>query len=327
MHVYAFERAHVTVDPRLTAAFCLSLLALAVIDLKDSKPATFNDIRMFLTNCVSEAGVGAISQTDYDCRYFWQENGVGRCLNGFVRESMSMQLQEMRQYDEWLTPQFVFSAIAGSRNPSVRGFLVEQACIQAMLKSPQEYVDGLRFRPSDIRFFDRGSESSVFVQNSFCVLYAPRPFNYKAVDAVLRILPAFAQASDFEGAPEAGKLEALQKFAAVVVPVQITLRSIEKHQASIAAFFSSRDVWVTRAVRADGQPCSPSDFAWVFHWIVPKAEANKVGEREVVASVERSTRSGTKMTAPAFTSFVVSIEALTGKADILRSPPPSPSKV
>jgi len=173
---------------------------VAVIDLKQAKPATFADVRAFLTQCVTESAVGDLSQTDYDCRYFWRERGVGYCLNGFVREAMSMLLRELRQYADWLTPQYVFSAIAGSsRNPSVRGFLVEQACISGLLQSHAEYLPGLRFRPSELRFFDRGSEASAFLHDAFCVLYVPRPFNYKAVDAVLRILPAFAQAADFEG--------------------------------------------------------------------------------------------------------------------------------
>ncbi len=239
---------------------------------------------------------------------------------------MGMVLHELHQYTEWMTPQYVFSAIAGSRNPSVRGFLVEQACIHAMLTSRQEYFPGLRFRPSALRFFDRGSEASAFVQDAFCVLYAPRPFNYKAVDAVVRILPPFAKSEDFDGGASDDQLTALNKFAAIIVPVQITLRSIEKHESSVAAFFGARAVWLTNVTRSDGQACSDNDAAWIFHWIVPLKESKKVPAREEQKAQQRATRSGVKVQMPTFSTFVVSIEAITGKPELLRTPPASPSK-
>jgi hypothetical protein len=297
-----------------------------VINLKDSAPATFQDVRSFLIKCLADESVGDLSQTDYDCRYFWRERGVGHCLNGFVRDTMGMLLHELHQHTEWLTPQYVFSAIAGSRNPSVRGFLVEQACIHAMLTSPQEYLPGLRFRPSNLRFFDRGSEASAFVQDAFCVLYAPRPFNYKAVDAVIRVLPAFAAAEDFAGGVSDAQFNALKQTPAIIVPVQITLRSIDKHESSVAAFFGARAVWMSNVTRSDGQACSDGDVAWIFHWIVPAKEAKKVAAREEQKAQLRATRSGVKVSAPAFSTFVASIETLTGKPELLRTPPASPSK-
>ena len=270
--------------------------------------------------------MGDLSQTDYDCRYFWHARGVGHCLNGFVRETMGMLLHELRCYTEWMTPQYVFSAIAGSNNPSVRGFLVEQACIQAMLTTKSEYLNGLRFRPSALRYFDRGSESRAFVHDAFCVLYVPRPFNYKAVDAVIRILPSYAQPTDFDGGASADQMAAINRFAAIIVPVQITLRSIEKHESSIPAFFASRAVWLTNVCRRDGQACSDQDYAWIFHWIVPQKEANKVEARQQVSAVERQTRGGLNVLVPNYSTFVVSIETVTGKPELLRTPPASPSK-
>lgn len=298
----------------------------SLLDIKESKPATFHSVRSFLISCIADGAVGDLSQTDYDCRYFWRERGVGHCLNGFVRDTMGMLLHEMRQYAEWMMPQYVFSAIAGSRNPSVRGFLVEQACIHAMLNSSAEYVKGLHFRPSALRFFDQGNESSAFVQDAFCMLYVPRPFNYKAVDAIIRILPAYAQAADFDGGASTDQLAALQQYAAIIVPVQITLRNIEKHQSSVASFFSTRSIWLAGILRSDGQQCSDQETAWIFHWIVPQKEADKVNPREDIKAEERSTRRGAKALVPIHSTFVLSIETITGKPDLLRTPPASPSK-
>lgn len=302
-----------------------------LIDLKDTKPATYQSVRTFLANCITDASVGDLAPTDYDCRYFWRdESRVGRCLNGFVRDSMAMLLHELRQYAEWMAPAYVFNAITGSRNPSVRGFLAEQACISSMLTSPAEYLPGLSFRPSELRYFDRGSESSAFVHDVFCVLYVPRPFNYKAVDAVLRILPVYAKADDFRGggAAQTAAFAELQKSAAVILPVQITLRSIAQHASSVAAFFAARSVWLSNVIGADGQTCTDKDASWIFHWIVPKKVlADGTPKRHDIGNEEqRVTRTGVKVTLPRYSEFIRTIEEVTGRPDLLRTPPASPSK-
>lgn len=302
------------------------------IDLQQSHPATFNDVRSFLLGCISETAVPDLEPTQYDCRYFFRDahSGSGRCLGGLVRDTVAMLLREMAPFTEWMPPHYLYSAIAGSRNPSVRGFLVEQACIHALLTTPVEYTPGLQLRPSEVRFFDTGSEADALVNDAFCVLYAPRAFNYKAVDAVLRILPAHANSAAAADVVETvpGRLQQLQQAcSAVLVPVQITLSSVKKHEASVAAFFASRAVWLSHVIAADGSACGDADAQWVFHWIVPKAEADQHAHaREDKDAQQLRTRSGVRTLTPKHAVLIRAIEQLTGKPDLLRSPPSSPSK-
>ena len=286
-----------------------------LMDLKHDQLGSFHAVRDFLIGCITGGAVcDGLRFYDVDCRYFWCAGDVGRCLNGFVRDTMCVLLHELQCYHEWMRPQIVFDAYAAARNPSVRSFLVRQACVQSMLTRRSEFLEGLRFRPSAIRFFVRGSESAAFVQDAFCVLYVPRVSGYSEVDAVLRILPSYAQPADFEGGANTEQMAAMNRFAAIIVPIRIASRSIEQLQSHIPAFLSRRTVWLTNVHRREDLEC-----AWIFHWIVPQKEANKVEARQQVNAVECQTRDGLHVLVPKYSTFVTSIETVIGKPKLLRS--------
>ena len=83
----------------------------SIISKKSSDPAGFSFVQEFLRGCMTETSVPHLLPTEYDCRYFWSVMNSGRCLTGFVRETMAMLFTKMSVHSDWLAPAYLFSAI------------------------------------------------------------------------------------------------------------------------------------------------------------------------------------------------------------------------
>ena len=124
------------------------------------------------------------------------------------------------------------SNIKTTENPSVRGFLIEQACLTyirhngLLLPSPHGLL-----KPDRVVYFDAGAEVTARVVSP-CVLYIPRPFNYRAIDAIIRVL-------EF-GRNEAGA-EVVTRV--LLVPIQVTISA--SHKPSTASFYPRHHVWLS----------------------------------------------------------------------------------
>jgi len=128
----------------------------------------------------------------YDARYFYEKDGVGCTVSHYVDRCVYSVIESECQFD-LLQDNRLLKCIRDSHdNPSVLGFLVEKAVISHLsniqiLAKVLNRRDLLHERVV-VRKFGQGTEQSWLDSNATVALYIPEDFNYKAVDAVIRII-------------------------------------------------------------------------------------------------------------------------------------------
>jgi len=248
-----------------------------------------NSLRAFL--------LGGLPLTDlYDHRYLYEDDGGGgHVACGLARECVSAVIRVMGWDLQFVSGNFL-TRIKTSSNPSVRGFLVEQACLTFIGRKGMLLPDGAFVQPQRIVYFDAGRERDALEPSSrtACALYIPRPFNYKAVDAVLRRVTV-------------DKNEQGQEVTSVLlVPIQVTLS--HSHKPSPEAFYPAHEVWL--ADIDAGASCQH-----VFVWLRRNAQEPVLhGERV------RKTR-GNRLVMPAYTEATVTFHSLSPALHLSTSPP------
>ena len=170
---------------------------------------------------------------EYDHRYLYEDHtGDGHVACGLARDCLAAVLRMMEWDNEFVGGNFL-THIKITRNPSVRGFLIEQACLTYIRRNGFLLPDGVRIQPQRVVYFDTDGERDALlsIPDAPCVLYIPRPFNYKAIDAIVRCL-TFTQGQYGQQVISHVRL----------LPIQITDSGSHKHSPS--SFYPRHHVWL-----------------------------------------------------------------------------------
>lgn len=198
---------------------------------KHKESVTFRDdyvqvLRSFLLG-------GKPLDDEYDHRYLYEDKaGDGHVACGLARDCVAAAIRVLEWDREFVGGNFL-THIKTTRNPSVRGFLIEQACLTYIRRNGFLLPDGVRIQPQRVVYFDTDGERDALLSapNAPCVLYIPRPFNYKAIDAIVRCL-TFTQGQYGQ-----------QVISHVhLLPIQITDSGSHKHSPS--SFYPRHHVWL-----------------------------------------------------------------------------------
>lgn len=235
---------------------------------------------------------------EYDHRYLYEdEKGFGFIACGLARACLVSVLRMLDSDHHFVDGAFL-SNLKTTRNPSMRGFLIEQACLTYVLHNGLLLPgDAGLVKPDKVVYFDAGAEAATVsaAAQAACVLYIPRPYNYKAIDALLRRL-TFSQ-------NEQGQRVVT---SVLLVPIQVTIST--SHKPSPDAFYPTHDVWL-EDIDAGVQR------QHVFVWLRRDAQAS-VSHAEHV----RRTR-GQEIVTPVFDEVTVPFNTLSGDLHVSTSPP------
>ncbi len=128
----------------------------------------------------------------YDARYFCVLEGIAHTVGQYISRCAASVMESQRRLDLFRDSLWINTIRLQRTNPSVLGFLVEKAVLGYL--SLGEVVARVLHRPElrsqrvEVRSFKLGTEASSLTSASVLTLYIPEEFNYKAVDAVLRIV-------------------------------------------------------------------------------------------------------------------------------------------
>lgn len=235
---------------------------------------------------------------EYDHRYLFEDDaGWGHIACGLARDCLVSVLRALDGDQHFVDGPFLGN-IRTTRNPSMRGFLIEQACLTyvrhhgLLLPRPHGLI-----KPERVVYFDTGGEREALgpSSGSACVLYIPRPYNYKAIDALLRRVTF--------GQNEQGQ----QVITSVLlVPIQVTVSAT--HKPSPEAFYPVHDMWLE-----DIDSTVPRQH--VFVWLRRDAQDSVTHAEHV-----RSTR-GQQIVTPAYDEVTVTFNSLSGDLHVSTSPP------
>jgi hypothetical protein len=288
---------------------------------------------------------------EYDHRYFYVDRESKRmcCISGLVRQLAAEILDQLQCTSTLLSRPGFVASVRGESNPSVKGFLAERACIEGVLRGGltlQLHRNAavshqiLHVIPSRVVTFISGRENESLVEDTFCVLYVPRAFNYKYVDAILRIRPAQFK-SKLPQAKHRTKEESEMAVAFAVtskdvllvgIQVSIGANAIATHPHSVAGFADSEPHWMPadvmgrRAAFAAGAPgASLPGVALSFCWMIPASQTG--GVPHAVAATPGANRSlraharkghlGKSVAIPAYEEIRVTCETITGEPHLL----------
>ncbi|MDO9334038.1 MAG: hypothetical protein Q7T57_05900 [Dehalococcoidales bacterium] len=243
--------------------------------------------------------LGGMPYSDvYDHRYLYEDDlGVGHIACGLARDCLVAVIRQLDGDSHFVDGSFL-SNMKTTRNPSMRGFLIEQACLTyirnsgLLLPSPVGLL-----KPDQVVYFDAGSEDiarSASIRTP-CVLYIPRPFNYRAIDAVIRRV-TFGQNAAGE--------EIIT--GVLLVPIQVTVSA--SHKFSPAAFYPRHHVWLSDI---DASVPRQHVFAWLR-----RDRQDSIDHQEH----QRDTR-GRLVATPPYTEVTVTFNTLSGDLHVNTSPP------
>jgi hypothetical protein len=243
--------------------------------------------------------LGGNPHTDeYDHRYLFQDDdGWGHIACGLARACLVSVLRVLDSDQHFVDGAFL-SNLKTTRNPSMRGFLIEQACLTYIRHSGLLLPGTVGLiKPDRVVYFDAGAEAQARDSSSRspCVLYIPRPFNYRAVDAVLRRLTFGHNAAGQEVIT-----------SVLLVPVQVTVSM--SHKPSPEAFYPRHQVWLEDIDASVAQQ-------HVFVWLRRDAQATIAHAEHI-----RGTRAQEIYT-PAYDEVTVTFNTLSGDLHINTSPP------
>ncbi len=129
----------------------------------------------------------------YDHSGFYIENGKGYCVNGLARAYATSIILAENPYI--FTESEMLKQIQATTNPSVKGFLVENAVL-SFIKSDGFRVEGEKYcapgKNTKIISFSKGDEAATLKEHSVDsnqwleLLFLPYQWNYPSVDAIYR---------------------------------------------------------------------------------------------------------------------------------------------
>jgi hypothetical protein len=146
----------------------------------------------FMASAICCGSVQVDMPNFYDARYFCVLEGIACTIGQYISRCAASVMESQRRLDLFRDSLWINTIRLQRTNPSVLGFLVEKAVLGYL--SLGEVVARVLHRPElrsqrvEVRSFKLGTEASSLTSASVLTLYIPEEFNYKAVDAVLRIV-------------------------------------------------------------------------------------------------------------------------------------------
>ena len=201
-------------------------------------------MKSFLTNKDPTDGYG---HNDYDHRFFYVDNGKCYYVCGLARDCMANYLYGKDRMEVFIDINWIKSF---KNNPSVKGFIIEKACIANICKNGI-MANSIRFKVDSHQFFSGVEDINFSLSEEACTFYLPRKWNQKSIDGLLALY-------------KTGML--------YIAPIQITLDK-EGHSDSEGAFFSG--IW------PELKSNIPKDVVIIFIWITCKNGADEEVEMKI----------------------------------------------
>lgn len=244
--------------------------------------------------------LGTNPHTDrYDHRYLFQdESGFGHVACGLARDCLVSAVRALDSDRHLVVDGRFLSNIKTTSNPSMRGFLIEQACLTYIRHSGLPLPSPLGVaKPDKVIYFDAGGERGAVASSSGekCVLYIPRPFNYKSVDAILRH-STFAKNDHGQNVMS----------SVLLVPIQVTVSA--SHKPSPESFYPNHRIWLADI---DAGVALKHAFVWLR-----RDHQDSISHQQQV----RVTREQRIITPP-YDEITVTFNSLSGDLHVNTSPP------
>ncbi|GES90603.1 hypothetical protein GLOIN_2v1786107 [Rhizophagus clarus] len=202
----------------------------------------------FLTNGYAPSGYGV---EDYDHRYFYVANddrtvpkGIHICRNQPIHTIPQLDVGNM---DIFKNSSWVLCIKEFKNNPSVKGFMVEKACLASIWKNGL-MANAINFKFDNYKFFTSIEEIDFSMNEGLCTFYLPRLWNQKSIDGLLTLYK------------KKNKKEKVDEDTLYIAPIQITLDK-EKHSDSEASFFSG--IWPELESKISGDLKVEVMFIWI----------------------------------------------------------------
>ncbi|RGB41573.1 hypothetical protein C1646_739046 [Rhizophagus diaphanus] len=195
----------------------------------------------FLTNSRPPTGYG---DDDYDHRFFYIKENCCYCTSGFIRNCMADYLYEKGKMEVFSDSSWIRCIKEFKRNPSVKGFMVEKACIASIYKNGL-MADTKNFKPDEYKFFACIDEINFTLSEGLCTIHLPRYWNQKSIDLLLTFYKTYKNVSKL-----------------YIAPIQITLDR-DSHSNSEASFFS--DIWPVLKLKVPSTLEMEIIFIWITH--------------------------------------------------------------
>ena len=158
-----------------------------------------------------------------DHRYFYEMDGVGRCVCGAVRNAVTKQL--ISHSSDLFTIREALDAMSiWIDNPSTAGFFLRQATIRSIATRGIADLDFRGPIPQKVL-----RNIPLYDLDKTRVLYIPQAYSHPAFDALLVHLTEVDE----------GKMPSVHLY-----PIQVTIT--ERHKNSEQEFFSSCEKWCRR---------------------------------------------------------------------------------
>lgn len=146
----------------------------------------------FIASAICTGSVQVDMPNFYDARYFCVLDGIAHTVGQYVSRCAASVIESQCRLDIFRDSLWINTIRLQRSNPSVLGFLVEKAVLgylglSAVLARVLQRPD-LSHQRVEIRSFKLGTEASALGSSSVLTLYIPEEFNYRAVDAVVRIV-------------------------------------------------------------------------------------------------------------------------------------------
>ena len=197
--------------------------------------------------CLLSYAVKNISFQNYDHRYFYvDKKNIGHFTCGLARDIMTWILRSLGE-DIFIDSQWLNSFTFVKNNPSMLGFVVEQACLSSIAQNGIR-VAGLGLDHMKTTTFNQFPSYDNTVDHS---LYIPSAFNFRAIDGLIL------------------QLDKTNRDACLI-PIQITIA--KNHSKSDTAFFDNWDKWK--------RGLEEYNVSVKFLWITEEKRATKEEEKD-----------------------------------------------
>ena len=212
-----------------------------------------------MKGCLSRQPVPGISKSFpklVDHRYFYQDYKkelgayVGNYTCGLARNAVATELRV--QGVNFADIDFLSSLPDYIHNPSITGFMIEQAVLSSIKSHGLDIGAGIN-HPMKLVMFEGNFPRFETKVRKQPVLYCPQQFNFRGIDGIIVHIPPQGNP---KGKRKRDTEEKKQKL--FMFPLQITL-SPKRHSDSYKTFFSQYDKWTEDLTKFDVEP----QFIWI----------------------------------------------------------------
>ena len=185
-----------------------------------------------------------------DHQYFYIEKEQSHAVCGIARATLAIILRAISktQADAYFLSDEYVQACLRSNNPSVKGFQAEQIAISAINRNGFHLCEKVH-RDIATSFFQ--TSKTAVLTGEPCCHYIPKPFNYKFIDSLVRVVK-FKKNSSVEKSAD-------------IYAIQYTLQQYERHKGSLDFFNEEFQPWEGKIEK--------KMIKWHFVWILTNDEA------------------------------------------------------